>query len=142
MAVSKVVLQYQKSDAFKEDGEVTWCKYLRGFPELRTHGEEYKDWWNAMKSKMDQDRILGWTGSTAAQWAAIQVYALATLPVTVRAALWQTDSAWGERFTQYLHFLLKDIAKKDNPGLTGLLVAQPVPAVAPVAAPIVDAVAV
>ena len=40
-----------------------------------------------MKGKMEQDRIPGWKGSTAAQWAAIQAYALATPPVTVRVAL-------------------------------------------------------
>jgi len=40
---AKVGLQYQKSDTFKDDGEVTRGKYVRGFPELRTYGEEYKD---------------------------------------------------------------------------------------------------
>jgi len=43
MAASKVGLQYQKSDAFKDNGEVTWYKYVCGFPEPRTYGEEYKD---------------------------------------------------------------------------------------------------
>jgi len=85
---------------------------------------------------MEQDRIPGWKGSTATQWAAIQAYALAPPPVTVRAVLWQTDTARGERFTQCLDFLLKDIAKKHEPSLTQLLAAQPVPAVAPVAAPL------
>jgi len=80
-----------------------------------------------MKCKMEQDRIPDWKGSTAAQWAAIRLYALATPPVTVRAALWQRDTARGERFTQCLDFLLKDIAKKHEPSLTRLLVAQPVP---------------
>jgi len=112
MTASKVGLQYPKSDAFKDDGEVTWCRYICGFPELRTYGKEYKDWLNAMKRKMEQDRIPGWKGSTAAQWAAIQAYMLATPPITVRAALWQTDTPRGERFTECLDFLLKDIAKK------------------------------
>jgi len=67
MAASKVGLQYQKSDAFKDDGEVTWCKYVCGFPEPRTDGEEYKDWRNAIKHKMEEDRIPGWKGSTAGQ---------------------------------------------------------------------------
>ena len=40
-----------------------------------------------MKRKMEQDRILGWKGSPAVQWAAFQAYALPTPPVTVRAAL-------------------------------------------------------
>jgi len=65
-----------------------------------------------MKREMEQDRIRGWKGSTAAQWAAIQAYALATPPVTVRAALWETDTAQGEHCTECLDFLLKDIAKK------------------------------
>jgi len=94
-----------------------------------------------MKRKMGQDRIPGWKGSIAAQWAAIQAYALATPPVTVRAALRRTDTAWGERFTECLDFLLKDIAKKLKPSLTRLLGAQPVPAVAPVAAPVTAPVA-
>jgi len=88
-----------------------------------------------MKGKMQQDRIPGGKGSMAPQWAAIQAYALATLPVTVRAALWQTNTARGERFTECLDFLLKDIAKNHKPSVTQLLAAQPVPAIAPVAAP-------
>jgi len=95
-----------------------------------------------MKCKIEHDRIPGWKGSTAAQWAAIQAYDLATQPVTVRAALWQTDTAQGEHFTECLDFLLKDIAKKHKPNLTRLLAAQPVPAIALVAAPIVAPVAV
>jgi len=51
----------------------------------------------------------------AAQWAAIQAYALATSPVTVRAALWQTDTAQGECFTKCFDVLLKDIAKDISP---------------------------
>jgi len=57
-----------------------------------------------MKCKIEQDRIPGWKGSTAALWAAIQGYALATPPVTVRAVLWQRDTVWGERFTECLDF--------------------------------------
>jgi len=95
-----------------------------------------------MKCKMEQDWILGWKGSTAAQWAAIQAYALAIPSVTVRAALWQTDTAWGERFTECLDFVLKDIAKKHKPSLTRLLAAKPFPAVAPVVAPLAAPVAI
>jgi len=73
---------------------------------------------------MEHDSILGRKGSRAAQWATIQAYARATPPVTVRAALWQTDTARGERFTEYLDFLLKDIAKKHKRSLTRLLAAQ------------------
>jgi len=93
-------------------------------------------WRNAMKGKMEQDRILGWRGSTAAQWAAMEVYALGTPPVRVRAALWQTDTARGEHFPECLDILRKGIAKKHKPNLTRLLAAQPVPGVATVAAPV------
>jgi len=95
-----------------------------------------------MKRQMAPNRIHGWKGSTASEWAAIQAYALATAPVTVRAALWQTDTALGEHLTECLYFLLKDIAKKDNPSLTQSLAAEPVPAVAPVAVLIAASVAV
>jgi len=40
-----------------------------------------------MKPNMKPERIPGWTGSMAAEWAAIQAHALANLPVTVRATL-------------------------------------------------------
>ena len=99
-------------------------EYVCGFPKPRTYGEEYKDWWNTMKRRMVPDRIPGWKGSTAAQWAAIQAYALATPPVIVRAVLWRTDTAWGECLTKCLDFLLKEIAKKHKPSLTRVLVAQ------------------
>jgi len=59
MVVSKVGLQYQKSDAFKDDSEITGYKYVCSFPELRIYSEEYKDWPNAMKRKMEHDRIPG-----------------------------------------------------------------------------------
>ena len=63
-------------------------------PNQDFHGEEDKDWRNAMKCKIEQDIILGWKGSTADQWAASQAYVVgATTPVTVRVALWQTDNA-------------------------------------------------
>jgi len=61
---------------------------------------------------MEQDRIPGWKGSTAAQWAAIEASAIATPRVTVRAALWQTDTARGERFTECLDFFAKRHSKK------------------------------
>jgi len=59
-----------------------------------------------MKRKMEQDRIPGLKGSTAPHPAVIQAYALATLPITVRTALWQTDTVRGERFTECLDILL------------------------------------
>ena len=67
MAVSKVGLTFEKSGAFKNASDVNWCKHIGGFPHPRTYGEEYKAWRNAMKRKMEQDRILGWKQSTAAQ---------------------------------------------------------------------------
>jgi len=95
-----------------------------------------------MEPKIEQDRIPGWKGSTATQWAAIQAYALATLPITVRVAPWQTDTARGEHFTECLDSLLKDIAKKHKPSLTALLAAQLVPAVATIGARVAAPVAV
>ena len=87
-----------------------------------------------MKRKMEQDRILGWKRSTAAQWAAIQAHGLTIPPVPNRAALWQTNSNRGRRFTECFDYLLRDIAKKHQHTLTELLRA-PVAAVA-AAAPI------
>ena len=81
MAASKVGLQCQKFDALKDYGELTWYKYASGFPEPRTYGEEYKEWRNAMKRRMEQDRIPGWNWTTAAQWGAIQADTLATPPL-------------------------------------------------------------
>ena len=89
-----------------------------------------------MKRKMEQDRIPGWRGSTAAPWAAIQPYALATPAVTVRVALWKTDTARGESFPKCLDFLLKDIAKNHMLSVKPLLAVQPVPGVTPFAAPV------
>jgi len=65
-----------------------------------------------MKRKMEQDWIPRWKQSTAAQWAAIQAHALTLRPVSQRSGLWQANNLCGEHFTQYLDFLLKDIAKK------------------------------
>jgi len=85
---------------------------------------------------MEQDRIQGWKWSTAAQWATIKAYAIATRPVTVRVALWQRDTAPGVSFTECLDFLQKDIAKKHKPSLTRLLAGEPVTTIAPIAAPV------
>jgi len=61
---------------------------------------------------MEQDRIPGWKQSTAAQWAAIQAHALTFRPFSQMSGLWQADNPRGERFTECLDLLLKDIAKK------------------------------
>lgn len=135
MAASKVGLVHPKSQGHEDDGDINWCKYVCGFPNPKTYSPEYRAFRNAMKRKMEQDRIPGWKRSTAAQWAAIQAYALTISPVSRRAAHWQAVTVRGERFTECLDFLLKDIAKKHARTLTDLLVAQPVAAgAAPVAA--------
>ena len=83
-----------------------------------------------MKCKMEQDRIPRWKQSTAAQWAAIQAYAITLQPVSRRSGLWQANNLRGERFTECLDFLLKDIAKKHQRILTDMLKVQPVAAIA------------
>jgi len=133
MAASKVGLSFEKSASFKNDGDVTWCKHVCGFPHPRTYSPEYKAWRNAMKRKMEQDRIPGWKQSTAGQWAAIQAHALTLRPVSQRSGLWQANNPRGERFTECLDFLLKDIAKKHQ-GILRDMLRAPVAAV-PVADP-------
>jgi len=86
-----------------------------------------------MKRKMEQDRIPGWKQSTAGQWAAIQAHALTLRPVSQRSGLWQPSNPRGERFTECLDFLLKDIAKKHQ-GILRDMLRAPVAAV-PVADP-------
>jgi len=71
MAALQVCLTFQKSGAFKNTHDVNLCKQIVGFPHPELYGWDYKAWRNAMKSKMEQDRILGWKRSTAAQWVAI-----------------------------------------------------------------------
>ena len=81
----------------------------------------YKAWPNAMKRKMEQDRIPGWKQSTAGQWAAIQPEALTLWPVSQRSGLRQANNPCVERFTQCFDFLLKDIAKKHRGILRDML---------------------
>ena len=83
-----------------------------------------------MKCKMEQDRFLGWKQSTAAQWAAIQPYAITIQPVSRRSGLWQANNLCGEGFTECLEFLLKNIAKKYLLILTDMLKVQPVAVIA------------
>jgi len=133
MAASKVDLTFEKLVSFKNDGDVTWCKHVCGFLYPRPYSPEYKAWRNAMKGKMEQDTIPWWKQSTAAQWEAIQAHALTLRPVSQRSGLWQADNPRGERFTECLDLLLKDIAKKHQCILRDMLRA-PVAAV-PVADP-------
>ena len=81
-----------------------------------------------MKGKMEQDRIPGWKQSIAGQWAAIQAQALTLRPVSQRSGLWQTNNPRGERFTECLDFLLKNIAKKHQ-GILRDMLRAPVTAV-------------
>jgi len=127
MAASKVGLSLEKSASFKNDGDVTWCKHVCGFPHLRTYSLEYKAWRNAMKRKMEQDKISGWKQSTAEQWAAIQAHALTLRPVNQRSGLWQANNARGKPFTECLDLLLKDIAKKHQGILRAMLRAPVAP---------------
>ena len=76
-----------------------------------------------MKHKIEQERILGFVGSTADQWAAIQAHALTIPPVPDRAPLWQTNTGRGQRFTESFDYLLRDIAKKHKNNLENLLTA-------------------
>ena len=75
-----------------------------------------------MQRKIEQDRIQGFVGSTADQWAAIQIYALTVPPVVpYRVPLWQTNTRRGQRYTEYFDFLLRDIARKHKHNLEKLL---------------------
>ena len=130
MAASTVGLTFEKSGGFKNPGAVNWCKHICGFAHPQTSGQGYKAWRNAMKRKMDQDRIPRWKQSTAAQWAAMQAYAITLQPVSCRSGLWQAKKLRSERFTECLDLLLKDIAKKHQGILTDKLKVQPVAAIA------------
>ena len=132
MAGSKVGLSFEKSASFKNDGDVTSCNHVCGFPHPRTYSPQYKAWCNAMKHKMEQDRIPGWKQSTAGQWAAIQAHGLTLRPVSQRSGLWQANNPRGERFTECLDLLLKDIAK-EHQGILRDMLRAPVAAV-----PVVD----
>jgi len=92
MAASKVGLSIEKSVSFKNDGDVTWCKQVCGFPHPRTYIPEYEAWRKAMKRKIEQERIPEWNQSTAGQWAAIQAYALTLRAVSQRSGLWQANT--------------------------------------------------
>jgi len=128
MRPSKVGLSFEKSASFKNDGDVAWCKHVCGFPHPRSYCPEYEAWRNAMKRKMEQDRITGWKQSTAGQWAAIQAHALTLQPVSQRSGLWQANNPRGEHFTECLDLLLKDIAKKHQ-GILRDMLRAPVAAV-------------
>jgi len=88
--------QFQKSASFKNNRDVTWRNHVCGFPHPGTYSPEYNAWRNAIKGKMEEDRIPGSKQSTAGQWAAIQEHALTLSPVCQRSGLWQANNTRGE----------------------------------------------
>jgi len=137
MAVSKAGFVYPRTAGHENDGDITWSKFVIGFPNPSTRSPEYNTFRKAMKRLMEQERIPGFVGSTADQWAAIQAHALTIPPVPHRAPLWQTNTRRGQGFTECFDYLLRDIAKKHNNNLENLLrapVAGPAGPAAPVAA--------
>ena len=137
MAVSKAGFVYPRTAGHENDGDISWCKFIIGFPNRKTRSPEYNTFRKAMKRKMKQERISGFVGSTADQWAAIQAYALTLPPVPHRAPLWQTNTRRGQRFTECFDYLLSDIAKKYQNYLVNILrvpVAGPTGPASPVAA--------
>jgi len=121
MAVSKAGFVYPRTAGHENDGDISWCKFVIGFPNPSTRAPEYNTFRKAMKRKMEQERMPGFVGSTANQWAAIQAYALTIPPVPDRAPLWQTNTRRGQRFTECFDYLLRDIAKKHKNNLENLL---------------------
>ena len=138
MAVSKAGFVYPRTAGHENDGDISWCKFVIGFPNPKTRSPEYNTFRKAMKRKMEQERIPGFVGSTADQWAAIQAHALTIPPVPHRAPLWQTNTRRGQRFTECFDYLLRDIAKKHKNNLENLLRA-PVAGLAGQAGPAVPA---
>ena len=135
MAPSKAGFIHPRTAGRENDGDISWCKYVCGFLKPDITSQEYSNWRNAVKRKMEQERIPSWNRSTAAQWAAIQEHSLTLAPIASagggRAALWQTNTVRGEHFTECLDFLLRDIAKKHRntlESLTRVRDAAPIPA--------------
>jgi len=134
MAPSKAGFTYKKPPGHENDGDVSWCKYVCGFLKPGITNQDYSSWWNGMKRKIEQDRIPSWRQSTDAQWAAIQAHSLTLAPVATprggRAALWQSYTVRGRRFTECLDSLLKDVAKKHRNTLESLTRARGAPILA------------
>ena len=121
MAVSKTGFFYPRMADYENDGDISWCKFVIGFPNPKTGSPEYYTFQKAMKRKMEQERIPGFVRSTADQWAAIQPHALTLPHVPHGAPLWQTHTRRGQRFTECFDYLLRDIAKKHQNNLVNLL---------------------
>jgi len=139
MDPSKGGCTYKKTPGHENDGNISWCKYVCGFLEPGITNQDYCSWQNGMKCKMEQDRIPSWRQSADAQWAAIQAHSVTLAPVATpgsgRAALWQTNTVRGRRFTECLDILLKNVAKNHRNTLESLtrgrgapIVAAPIPA--------------
>jgi len=137
MAVSKAGFGYPGTAGHENDGDITWCKFVIGFPKPSTRSPEYNTFRKAMKPRMEQERIPGFVGNTADHRAAIQAHALIIPPVPHTAPLWQTNTRRGQRLTECFDYLLIDSAKKHMNNLENLLrapVAGPAGPAAPVAA--------
>ena len=74
MAVSKAGFVHPRTAGRENDWDITWCKFVIGFPNPKTRSPEYNTFRKAMKPKMEQEMIPGFVGSTGDQWAAIQAY--------------------------------------------------------------------
>jgi len=121
MAVSKAGFVYPRTAGHENDGDITWYKFVIGFPNPSTRSPEYNTFRKAMKCKMEQERIPGIVGGTADQWASFHAHALTIPPVPHRVPLWQTNTRRGQRFTECFDYLLRDIAKKRENNLENLL---------------------
>ena len=121
MAVSKAGFVYPRTAGDENNGDITWCKFVIGFPNPKTLSPEYNIFWKAMKGKMEQERIPGFVDSTADQWPAILAHALTILPVPHRAPLWQTNTRRDQLFTECFDYLRRDIAKKHKNNFENLL---------------------
>lgn len=127
MPASKSGLVRPRTKGHENDGDIAWSKHICRFPNPATLSPEYKTWRDAIKRRMEQDRIRSWKLATDDQWEAIQAYGLTLEPLASngRAALWQQNTNSGLRFTECFDFLLKDIAKKHSNTLMRLGVAVP-----------------
>ena len=120
MGVSNAGFVYPRTAGHENDGDITGCKFVIGFPNPKTRSPEYNTFRKAMKRKMEQERIPRFVGSTAAQGAAIQAHAFTIPHVPYRWPLWQTNTRRGQRFTVCFDYLLRDIAKKHKNNLENL----------------------
>jgi len=138
MANSKVGLVYPRTPGYENEGDITLCKFLCGFPHHKVFSHEYSSSRTAIKGKMELDRSPSRLDSMDTQWDAIQAYCLTLAPIAsaggCRAALWQHDSRQGSGFTECLDYLLKDMAKKHRSTLERLAREREAAVAAPIVA--------